>query len=174
MGEYIINESIRQENNFNIGSSGLQQSEIQEKISGVVERVTYHDDTSGWSVLKVSPFRGYGQLETVTVHQTRVFAGSTMEFIGNWTMHPKFGRQFKARFAAELKPATAGALEKYLGSGLIKGVGPKIAKRIVRHFGDRTLTVFEEDIDQLTDVPGIAGKKLAMIKTAWIDRKSVV
>ena len=151
----------------------MQQSEIQEKISGIVERITYHDDASGWSVLKVAPFRGYGQLETVTVHQTRVFAGSTMEFTGNWTLHPKFGRQFKARFAAELKPATAAALEKYLGSGLIKGVGPKIAKRIVRHFGDQTLTVFEEDIGQLTDVPGIAEKKLAMIKAAWVEHRAI-
>jgi exodeoxyribonuclease V alpha subunit len=154
-------------------SLDLQQSEIQEKISGIVERVTYHDDTSGWSVLKVAPFRYSGQLETVTVHQTRVFAGATMEFVGNWTMHPKFGRQFKARTAVELKPATAGALEKYLGSGLIKGVGPKIAKRIVRHFGERTLTVFEEEIDQLADVPGIAEKKLAMIKAAWIEHRAI-
>jgi exodeoxyribonuclease V alpha subunit len=171
--EYSINESIRQENNFNIGSSMLQQSEIQEKICGVVERVTYHDDASGWSVLKVAPFRSYGQLETVTVHQTRVFAGFTMEFTGNWTQHPKFGRQFKAIFAAELKPATASALEKYLGSGLIKGVGPKIAKRIVRHFGERTLVVFEEEIDQLANVPGIAEKKLAMIKSAWIEHRAI-
>jgi exodeoxyribonuclease V alpha subunit len=151
----------------------VEQSEIQEKIRGIVERVTYHNEASGWSVLRVAPFTGYGQLETVTVHQTRVFAGSTMEFIGHWTQHPKFGRQFKARFATELKPATAGALEKYLGSGLIKGVGPKTARRIVRHFGDRTLTVFEEAIDQLTDVPGIAEKKLAMIKAAWIEHRAI-
>lgn len=96
-----------------------------------------------------------------------------MAFTGNWTMHPKFGRQFKARIAVELKPATAGALEKYLGSGLIKGVGPKIAKRIVRHFGDRTLAVFEEEIDQLAAVPGIAEKKLATIKTAWIEHRAI-
>lgn len=96
-----------------------------------------------------------------------------MAFTGNWTMHPKFGRQFKARTAVELKPATAGALEKYLGSGLIKGVGPKIAKRIVRHFGDRTLEVFEEEIDQLVDVPGIAEKKLATIKTAWTEHRAI-
>ena len=151
----------------------LEQSEIQEKICGVVERVTYHDEASGWSVLRVSPFQNYGQLETVTVHQTRVFAGSTMEFSGAWTQHPKFGRQFKARFAVELKPADAGALEKYLGSGLIKGVGPQTAKRIVRHFGARTLTVFEEAIDQLTEVPGIAEKKLAMIKAAWIEHRAI-
>ncbi len=151
----------------------VEQSEIQEKIRGVVERITYHNDTSGWSVLKVAQFRGFGELVTVTVHQTRVFAGSTMEFSGTWMQHPRFGRQFKARFATELKPATAGALEKYLGSGLIKGVGPKTAKRIVKHFGDRTLTVFEEDIDQLTDVPGIAKKKVAMIKAAWLEHRVI-
>jgi len=151
----------------------MEQSEIQEKISGIVERVTYHNDASGWSVLKVTPFRGFGELVTVTVHQTRVFAGSTMEFGGSWRHHPRFGRQFKARFATELKPATAGALEKYLSSGLIKGVGPKTAKRIVKHFGDRTLTVFEEDIDQLTAVPGIAEKKVAMIKAAWLEHRAI-
>ncbi len=151
----------------------VEQSEIQEKIRGIVERVTYHNDSSGWSVLKVTPFRGYGELVTVTVHQTRVFAGSTMEFTGKWGHHPKFGRQFKAFFATELKPATAGALEKYLGSGLIKGVGPKTAKRIVKHFGDRTLAVFEEDIAQLTAVPGIAEKKVAMIKEAWLEHRAI-
>ena len=151
----------------------MEQSEIQEKIQGIVERVTYHDEASGWSVLKVTPFRGYGELVTVTVHQTRVFAGATMEFIGNWTHHSRFGRQFKARFATERKPASAGALEKYLGSGLIKGVGPKTAQRIVRHFGAQTLTVFEENINRLTEVPGIAEKKLTMIQAAWLEHRAI-
>ena len=78
-----------------------------------------------------------------------VFAGATMEFHGAWTVHPKFGRQFKAAKAVERKPATAAALEKYLGSGLIKGVGPKTAKKIVKHFGADTLDVFENEIDRL-------------------------
>jgi len=112
-------------------------------------------------------------METVTVHQMKVFAGATMEFTGAWVHHPKFGRQFKAKYASELRPATAGALEKYLGSGLIKGVGPKTAGRIVRHFGERTLKVFEEDINQLAEVPGIAEKKLAMIKAAWIEHRAI-
>ncbi|WP_448873361.1 SF1B family DNA helicase RecD2 [Desulfobulbus propionicus] len=151
----------------------MEQADIQEKIRGIVERVTYHDEASGWTVLRVSPFGGFGEMETVTVHQMRVFAGATMEFTGAWVQHPKFGRQFKAKYAAELRPATAGALEKYLGSGLIKGVGPKTAGRIVRHFGERTLAVFEEAIDQLAEVPGIAEKKLAMIKAAWIEHRAV-
>jgi exodeoxyribonuclease V alpha subunit len=86
-------------------------------------------------VLRVQPFDNPHQQETVIVHQTKVFAGATMEFRGAWTVHPRHGRQFKAIQAVERKPADSAALEKYLGSGLIKGVGPKTAKKIVRHFG---------------------------------------
>ena len=146
---------------------------IEEKVRGIVERITYHNADSGWSVIKVTPFDGHGELVTVTVHQMRVFAGATMEFAGNWTVHPRFGRQFKAVRATELKPATAGALEKYLGSGLIKGVGPKTARKIVRHFGSDTLEVFEHQIDRLTEVPGIAKKKLSSIKKAWSEHRSI-
>lgn len=146
---------------------------IAETVRGVVERVTYHNPDNGWSVLRLAPFGGHGEIVTVTVHQTRVFAGATMEFSGSWTVHPKFGRQFKAESAQELKPATAGALEKYLGSGLIKGVGPKTARRIVRHFGKDTLDVFENSIDRLVEVPGIAEKKLSSITSAWQEHCAV-
>ena len=146
---------------------------ITEKISGIVQRVTFHNADNGWSVLKVQPFNNPSGQETVTVHQTKVFAGATMEFHGAWTVHPKFGRQFTATRAVEKKPATAAALEKYLGSGLIKGVGPKTAQRIVKHFGKDTLAVFEENIDKLLDVPGIATKKLTMIKEAWREHRAV-
>ncbi len=146
---------------------------MEERLAGVVERVTYHNPDNGWSVLRVTPFSGYREQVTVTVHQMQVFAGATMEFIGSWTVHPRFGRQFKATRAVERKPADAGALEKYLGSGLIKGVGPKTARRIVRHFGADTLRVFEEDIDRLLEVPGIARKKLAAIKEAWSEHRAI-
>ncbi len=151
----------------------MQTGIIEEKLRGIVERVTYHNPDNGWSVLKVTPFSGHGELVTVTVHQMQVFAGATMEFIGSWTVHQRFGRQFKANRAVELKPADAGALEKYLGSGLIKGVGPKTARKIVRHFGSETLDVFEHDIGRLTEVPGIARKKLASISRAWAEHRSV-
>jgi ATP-dependent exoDNAse (exonuclease V) alpha subunit len=82
-----------------------------------------------------------------------------MEFTGQWSDYPKFGRQFKAEQATEKKPATAAALEKYLGSGLIKGVGPKTAKNIVKHFAAETLTVFEKQIDRLVEVEGIEKKR---------------
>ena len=143
-----------------------------ESIQGIVERVTFHNETNGWSVLRV---KRYNDLEpsTVIVHQTKVFAGATMKFVGNWNNHPKFGRQFTASQAEEQKPATSAALEKYLGSGLIKGVGPKTAKRIVNYFGKNTLNVFDESIDDLLNVPGIAHKKLKTIRDAWEEHKSI-
>ena len=109
---------------------------IEETVRGVVDRVTYHNSDNGFSILRVFPFNSPQQMETVVVHQTKVFAGATMEFNGAWTVHPQYGRQFQANKAVERKPATSAALEKYLGSGLIKGVGPKTAKSIVGHFGD--------------------------------------
>lgn len=146
---------------------------IPERLRGVVDRVTYHNADNGWSVLRVLPFDNPHLPQTVIVHQTRVFTGATMEFIGAWTVKPKYGRQFKATRAIELKPATSAALEKYLGSGLIKGVGPKTAKKIVRHFDKETLDIFEGDIDRLTEVPGIAEKKLETISAAWIEHRAV-
>ena len=149
------------------------QGTITESIRGIVDRVTYHNPDNGWSVLRVFPFDNPHQKETVTVHQTKVFAGATMEFHGAWTVHPKFGRQFKAVKAVEQKPATTAALEKYLGSGLIKGVGPKTAKKIVKHFGKETLEIFETEIEKLTEITGIAQKKLTMIREAWIEHRAI-
>lgn len=146
---------------------------IAETLKGIVQRVTYHNSDSGWSVLRITPFDSPGSMETVTVHQTQVFAGATMEFHGAWTVHPQFGRQFKAEKAIEKKPATAAALEKYLGSGLIHGVGPKTAGRIVRHFQEKTLDVFEHDIGRLVEVQGIATKKLKKIEEAWREHRMV-
>jgi len=147
--------------------------EIKEKLHGIVERVTFHNQENGWSVLRVSPFNNPASLETVTVHQTKVFAGATMMFFGAWTHHSQFGRQFKADQAIEEKPATCAALEKYLGSGLIKGVGPKTARKIVNHFKENTLELFENDIGRLIEVDGIAKKKLITIEEAWREHRAI-
>lgn len=146
---------------------------IDESLTGIVSKVTYHNQATGWSVLRVHPFNAPQQQETVTVHQTKVFAGATMEFIGAWTIDGKYGRQFKASKAVEKKPATTASLEKYLGSGLIKGVGPKTAKKIVSYFKKDTLDIFESNISRLTEVPGIATKKLEMIECAWTEHKAI-
>ncbi|MCB9073051.1 MAG: AAA family ATPase [Bdellovibrionaceae bacterium] len=143
------------------------------RLFGIVERVTFHNVENGWSVLKVAPFNEPGRLVTVIIHQAKVFAGSSMEFWGTWTQHPKHGEQFKAEKAIEKKPASNAALEKYLGSGLIKGVGPKTATRIVKYFNEKTLEVFEDNIDALLKVPGIAEKKLIDIKNSWQEHKAI-
>jgi len=146
---------------------------ITETLRGIVDRVTYHNPDNGWSVLRVFPFNNPGQQETVIVHQMKVFAGATMEFQGAWTTHPHFGRQFNATQAVEKKPASAAALEKYLGSGLIQGVGPKTAKKIVSHFGEHALDIFEGDIARLTEIAGIAQKKLETISAAWAEHRAI-
>ena len=152
------------------------QQKIHSKIEvlrGTVSRITYHNADNGWSVLRLEPEGMFGEAQTVTVHQTQVFAGATMEFHGKWTNHPQYGRQFKADRALEKKPASAAALEKYLGSGLIKGIGPKTAKRIVAHFGEKTLDTFEHHPERLLEVPGIAKKKLDTIRQAWSEHRMI-
>jgi exodeoxyribonuclease V alpha subunit len=143
------------------------------KLSGIIKRVTFHSPETGWSVLKINPSEAKNKEIAVTIHQSKVFAGATMDFYGNWVHHPKYGDQFKAVKAIERKPASANALEKYLGSGLIKGIGPVFAKRIVNHFGKDTLAVFDTHIERLLDVPGIAKKKLQMVQSAWTEHKDI-
>ena len=143
------------------------------KLSGIVERVTFHNAENGWSVLKLSPFNEPHKLITVLIYQAEVFAGSSMEFLGVWHHHPKHGEQFKAEQAIEKKPASSAAMEKYLGSGLIKNVGPKTAAKIVKFFKEDTLRIFEESVDDLLKVPGIAEKKLMDIKTSWQEHKAI-
>lgn len=151
----------------------MKDQKSLQKLVGVVERITYHNPQNGWTVLKVAPFREPNRLVAVVVHQAKVFAGATMEFWGEYSQHSKHGEQFKASQAIERKPASAAALEKYLGSGLIKGVGPAIAKRIVKHFGEETLQVFERQMPRLLAVPGIAEKKLASIASSWDEHRSI-
>ncbi|MFN8672896.1 MAG: AAA family ATPase [Candidatus Sericytochromatia bacterium] len=145
---------------------------IYEKVSGIIERITFYSEETGYSILKVTPFDRAKEI-TVTVHQAQVVAGETMDFYGNWTTHPKFGSQFKAEKCISKKPATTAALEKYLGSGLIFGVGPKTAHKIVKHFGNETLEVFDEKIERLLEVPSIGKNKLEQIKNAWEEHKAI-
>ncbi|WP_103864931.1 AAA family ATPase [Aquimarina sp. I32.4] len=146
---------------------------IVEKFIGIIQRVTYHNPENGWTVLRVNPVTSPHEVKTVTIHQANVFAGATMEFEGEWTQHIKYGDQFKAQNVVEKKPASASALEKYIGSGMISGVGPKIAKRIVKYFGNDTLDVFEDDIERLTEVPGIAKTKLEQITSSWTEHREI-
>lgn len=144
-----------------------------EIFTGVIQRITYHNPENGWTVIRVNPVKSPHEVKTVTVHQASVFAGATMEFEGEWVRHPKYGEQFNTHHVIEKKPASASALEKYIGSGLIYGVGPKIAHRIVKYFGKETLEVFEANIERLTEVPGIAQTKLEQITSSWTEHREI-
>jgi exodeoxyribonuclease V alpha subunit len=154
-------------------SRSAASSTVSERLVGVVDRVTFQCPRTGWTVLKVAPFGEPHNRVTVTLHHVAVFAGATMEFLGNWTNHPRHGRQFAGTEAFERKPASAAALERYLGSGMIRGVGPAIARKIVRQFGDDTLRVFEDDIARLVEVRGIAERKLEAIRSSWTEHRAI-
>ncbi len=143
-----------------------------EHLQGIVERVTYHAEDSGYTVgrLKVG---GNRDLITIVGRFPDIHAGQTLRLTGYWREHPKFGQQFQVVRAQETKPATLTGLEKYLGSGLIKGIGPVTAKRIVAHFGLETLDIIEASCSRLLEVPGIAQKRVEMIKNAWAAQKAI-
>lgn len=143
-----------------------------ESLTGVVERLTYHSAESGYSVARFkSP--GHRDLVTIVGSFPNIQAGQTLKLTGIWREHPKFGQQFQVSQYQETKPATITGIEKYLGSGLIKGVGPVTAKRIVAHFGLDTLDIIEYSIERLNEVPGIARKRVKMIQTAWEKQKAI-
>ncbi len=141
-------------------------------LTGVIERITYHSEESGYTVARLNT-GNVKQLTTVVGSFANIQAGQTLQLQGTWTEHPQYGSQFQVVKYQETKPATLTGIEKYLGSGLIKGVGPVTAKRIVKHFGLDTLEVIEHQIDRLSEVPGIASKRIAMIQSTWSEQKSI-
>ena len=146
--------------------------ESMDRLRCVVERVTYQNETNGYSVIKCRA-KGYADLITVVGSMPEVHVGSVLTLSGEWTVNPKFGRQFTVSGFEETLPATVYGIEKYLGSGLVKGIGPKFAARIVRAFGAETLNVIEEDPDALLRVPGIGKLRVERIKKSWDEQKEI-
>ncbi|XGW00384.1 MAG: ATP-dependent RecD-like DNA helicase [Leptolyngbya sp. BL-A-14] len=151
---------------------GTYQAPPVESLQGVVERLTYHSEESGYTVARLKAPRT-SELVTITGNFANIQAGQTLQLQGTWKEHPKFGTQFQVTQYRETKPATITGIEKYLGSGLIKGVGPVTAKRIVAHFGLETLEIIEQQIERLTEVPGIAQKRVQLIQAAWVTQKAI-
>jgi exodeoxyribonuclease V alpha subunit len=143
-----------------------------ESLEGIVERITFHSDESGYTVARFKVPRT-PDLVTIIGNFAHIEAGQTLKLSGIWRDHPKFGQQFQVTQYRETKPATLTGIEKYLGSGLIKGVGPVTAKRIVAHFGLETLDIIENQIERLLEVPGIAHKRVKMIQSAWEKQKAI-
>jgi exodeoxyribonuclease V alpha subunit len=150
----------------------LQNSTGHETLTGVVERLTYHSQESGYSVARLKA-PGERDLISIVGSFANIQPGQTLKLFGFWRQHPKYGAQFQVTQYTETKPATLTGIEKYLGSGLIKGVGPVTAKRIVAYFGLDTLEVIETGIARLVEVPGIAKKRVKAIQTAWEQQKAI-
>lgn len=143
-----------------------------EKLRGVVERITYENEDTGYSVIKIKS-KGYIDLITVVGSMATVNVGSVVTLKGLWVSNPKYGRQFEVKEWEESLPASIYGIEKYLGSGLIKGIGPVYAKKIVNLFKEETMNIIEENPDKIIEVPGIGKKRVEMIKKAWQDQKEV-
>lgn len=142
------------------------------KIRGVVERITYQNPENGYSVLRVA-VKGYNELITVVGNLVDANVGSVLLIEGDWKVDKKYGSQFIAQKWEETVPATVFGIEKYLGSGLIKGVGPKFAKRIVNMFGTDTISVIEDAPERLNEVDGIGKKRVEMIVKSWEQQKEI-
>ncbi len=141
-------------------------------LQGVVERLTYHSAESGYTVARFKLPRS-SELVTIVGNFASIQPGQTLQLEGDWREHPKYGSQFQVIKYRESKPATLTGIEKYLGSGLIKGVGAATAKRIVAHFGTETLEVIEHQPERLSEVPEISQKRVKLIQAAWAEQRAI-
>ena len=153
-------------------TSKLESSSAQEVLAGLVERVTYHNAENGFCVLRAKA-RGHRDVVTVVGHAASIAAGEWITASGEWTNDRKHGQQFKARFLRTSPPTSAEGIEKYLSSGMIRGVGPVYAKKLVRAFSEKVFDVIEATPDRLREVDGIGPLRAASILAAWAEQKAV-
>ncbi|MEU4210538.1 ATP-dependent RecD-like DNA helicase [Streptomyces sp. NPDC026206] len=142
-------------------------------VEGVLERITYANEESGYTVARVDTGRGGGDLLTVVGSLLGAQPGESLRLEGRWGSHPQYGRQFTVENYTTVLPATIQGIRRYLGSGLIKGIGPRIADRIVSHFGTDTLDVIESEPKRLIEVPGLGPKRTKSIGAAWEEQKAI-
>lgn len=142
------------------------------KIRAVIEHITYQNSENGYSILK-GKVKDHNDLVTLVGTMLEVPVGSVLLCEGDWKIDRKYGQQFIVQSFEEVMPATVYGIEKYLGSGLVKGIGPKFAQLIVRQFGTDTIEVIETDIERLYEVPGIGKKRVEKIRESWEKQKDI-
>lgn len=142
------------------------------KLRCVVEHITYQNQENGYSVMRVK-VKDYADLVTLVGNLLNVPVGAVLLCDGVWKMDKRYGRQFVCETWEEVMPATVYGIEKYLGSGLVKGIGPKFAHLIVERFGTETIDIIEEDIERLYEVPGIGKKRVEKIRESWEKQKDI-
>ncbi len=143
-----------------------------ESLSGLVERVTFYNEENGFAVLKVN-VKGFRDLVTIVGSLASVTAGEWLTAEGRWVQDREFGRQFRADILTSTPPTTIEGIEKYLGSGMVKGIGPVYAKKLVAKFREKIFDIIENESGRLEEVDGIGPGRRWKIKTAWLDQKVV-
>ncbi|MFH2219434.1 MAG: ATP-dependent RecD-like DNA helicase [Pseudomonadota bacterium] len=142
------------------------------ELAGQIERIVYTNEENGFTIARLK-VPGHRDLVTVTGTLMAPSPGETLKMRGEWVNHPKYGEQFRITEYKTVVPATVDGIRKYLGSGLIKGLGPVMAERIVKQFGEKTLDIIEDDTEKLSEVEGIGKKRIAMIQKAWVDQREI-
>ena len=150
----------------------VPEASTQEVLAGAVERVTFHNADSGFCVLRVKA-RGHRDLVTVIGHAAAISAGEWAIASGEWVNDRTHGQQFKARFIRTSAPDSVEGIEKYLGSGMIRGIGPAYARKLVRGFGEKVFDVIEAEPGRLREVTGIGPMRAKRITDAWAEQKIV-
>jgi exodeoxyribonuclease V alpha subunit len=145
---------------------------MSNQLCGTVERVTYHNEENGYSVIRLNITDQAG-LVTVVGNLPEVNPGESLRLEGAWTTHSQYGRQFKAERCEQILPATVEGIKKYLGSGLVKGVGPVTAARIVQRFGADTFRVLDEEPRRLREALGVGPKRAKAIAKSWQEQKQI-
>ena len=141
-------------------------------LSGQIERITFVSEEDGFTIAKLKVY-GHRDLVTVVGNLMAPKPGEILKMKGEWANHPKYGEQFKIAHYRTAVPASVYGIQKYLGSRLIKGIGPVMAKRIVKKFGKKTLEIIEKNIEKLAEVDGVGKKRIEMIKKAWDEQKEI-
>jgi exodeoxyribonuclease V alpha subunit len=141
-------------------------------LEGSIERISFHNAEDHFTIARMK-IRGEKDTIPVIGHLYSVTPGEVLKISGYFEQHPKYGRQVRIESYESIVPATVSGIEKYLGSGLVKGIGPEMAKRIVKQFGLTTLDIIERDIRQLSKVEGVGPKRIAQIKEAWKEQKEI-
>ena len=148
------------------------ENQSQEILAGLVERVTYHNAENGFCVLRAKA-RGHRDVVTVVGHAATIAAGEWITASGEWVNDRTHGQQFKARFLHTSPPTSADGIEKYLSSGMIRGIGPAYAKKLLRAFGEKVFDIIETTPDRLREVDGIGPVRASRITAAWAEQKAV-
>jgi exodeoxyribonuclease V alpha subunit len=142
-------------------------------LEAVLERITYANEDTGYTVARVATERTGSELLTVVGALLGAQAGESLRLTGRWRSHPKYGRQFEVESYTTVLPATVQGIRRYLGSGMIKGIGPVMADRMVGHFGTDILRIIEEEPERLVEVPGLGPKRTKRIGDAWEEQKAI-